>query len=98
MKINIPLQYRDYVKSFARESLDVLPEKRPWDYVIELKPTAKVVDCKVYPLSLGEEAELEKFLEENLKSGCIESSKSRISSVFFFIKRKDGSLHLAQDY
>jgi hypothetical protein len=42
--------------------------------------------------------ELDKFLEENLKSGHIRSSKSPIASAFFFIKKKDGSLHPVQDY
>jgi hypothetical protein len=84
----IPLQYRDYVKVFAKESFDALPEKRPWDHVIKLKPDAKVVDCKIYPLSLGEQAELDKFLEENLKSGHIRSSKSPMASAFFLSRRK----------
>jgi hypothetical protein len=35
--------------------------------VIKLKPDAKAVDCKIYPLLLGEQMELNKFLEENLK-------------------------------
>jgi hypothetical protein len=94
----IPSQYRDYVKVFAKESFDALPEKRAWDHAIELKPDAKVVDCKIYPLSLGEQAELDKLLEENLKSGRIRSSKSPMASAFFFIKKKDGSLHPIQDY
>jgi hypothetical protein len=50
----IPSQYRDYVKVFAKESFDALPEKRAWNHAIELKPDAKAVDCKIYPLSLGE--------------------------------------------
>jgi hypothetical protein len=94
----IPSQYKDYVKVFAKESFDALPEKRAWDHAIELKPDAKAVDCKIYPLSLGEQAELDKFLEENLKSGRIRSSKSPMASAFFFIKKKDGSLRPVQDY
>jgi hypothetical protein len=97
-KEKIPSQYKDYVKVFAKESFDALPEKRAWDHVIELKPDAKAVDCKIYPLSLGEQAELDKFLEENLKSGRIRLSKSPMASAFFFIKKKDGSLRLVQDY
>jgi hypothetical protein len=31
-------------------------------------------------------------------SGCIRSSKSPMASAFFFIKKKDGSLHLVQYY
>ena len=38
------------------------------------------------------------FLKENLKTGRIRPSKSLISSPVFFIKKKDGSLQLVQDY
>ena len=94
----IPEQYRDYVKVFAKESFDSLPEKRPWDHAIELKPDAKAVDCKIYPLSLIEQEKLNDFLEENLKSGRIRPSKSPMASAFFFVKKKDGSLRPVQDY
>jgi hypothetical protein len=94
----IPSQYRDYIKVFAKESFDALPEKRAWDHAIKLKLDVKPVDCKIYPLSLGEQAELDNFLEENLKSGHIRSSKSPMASAFFLIKKKDGSLCPVQDY
>ena len=38
------------------------------------------------------------FLCENLAKGYISESKSPISSPFFFIKKKDGSLQPVQDY
>ena len=94
----IPEQYRDYVKVFAKESFDTLPEKRPWDHAIELKPDAKAVDCKIYPLSLDEQKKLDEFLDENLKTGRIRPSKSPMASAFFFVKKKDGSLRPVQDY
>lgn len=94
----VPEQYREYIKVFAKESFDRLPQKRPWDHAIELKPDSKAVDCKIYPLSQTEQGELTKFLEENLKSGRIRPSKSPMASAFFFIKKKDGSLRPVQDY
>jgi Reverse transcriptase (RNA-dependent DNA polymerase) len=42
--------------------------------------------------------ELNTFLEENLSSGRIRPSQSKITSPFFFIKKKDGRLRLVQDY
>jgi Reverse transcriptase (RNA-dependent DNA polymerase) len=41
---------------------------------------------------------LDTFLEENLSSGRIRPSQSKIASPFFFIKKKDGKLRLVQDY
>jgi hypothetical protein len=93
----IPEQYRDFVKVFAKESFDSLPDKRPWDHAIELKPGSKAVDCKIYPLSLDVQGKLNEFLEENLKSGRIRPSKLPMASAFF-IKKKDRTLRLVQDY
>jgi len=41
---------------------------------------------------------LDFFLEENLCTGRICLSKSPIAAPVFFIKKKDGSLQLVQDY
>ena len=88
----VPQQYREYLKVFAKESFDRLPEKRPWDHAIKLKPDSKSVDCKIYPLSQMEQEKLNEFLDENLKSGRIRPSKSPMASAIFFVKKKDGSL------
>ena len=56
------------------------------------------MNCKVYPLSSEEQKELDAFLEENLRSGRIRSSKSPMASPFFFVKKKDGKLRPVQDY
>jgi len=53
---------------------------------------------KVYPLSPLEQTELDTFLEENLRTRRIRPSKSPIAALVFFIKKKDGSLRLVQDY
>src|SRR5258707_154966 len=42
--------------------------------------------------------ELNEFLRENLANRCIHLSKSLIRAPVFFIKNKEGSLHLVQDY
>ena len=52
----------------------------------------------MYPLSLAEQKELDKFLRKNLESGWIRPSKSPMASPVFFIKKKDGTLQLIQDY
>jgi len=50
------------------------------------------------PLAPVEQKQLDEFLEENLKSQRICLSKSPMASPVFFIKKKDGSLCLIQDY
>ena len=83
---------------FAKEDFNILPEHRKWDHVIELIPGAESKSSKVYPLSLLEQVELDAFLEKNLRTGRIQLSKSPMAALMFFIKKKDGSLHLVQDY
>jgi len=83
---------------FAKEDFDILPEHRQWDHAIELVPGSEPKSLKVYPLSLVEQMELNAFLEENLHTGRIRPSKSPMAAPVFFIKKKDGSLRLVQDY
>src|SRR3954465_646745 len=66
--------------------------------MIELVPGAQPIDCKIYPLSLEEQKQLDEFLKENLESGRIRPSKSPMASPFFFVKKKDGKLRPVQDY
>jgi len=75
-----------------------LPPKRPWDHTIELTLGALLKDCKVYPLSIREQEELDKFLDEHLKTEHIRSLKSPCTTSFFFVKKKDGFLQPIQDY
>ena len=86
----------DYIKEvrdvFSAAEFDQLPERRPWDHVIELTPGFKPVNRKVYPLNPKEQQALDEFLNENLHNGRIRSSKSPMASPFFFIKKKDGTL------
>ena len=52
----------------------------------------------MYLLSENEQKELDEFLEENLQTGRIKESKSAMTSLFFFVKKKDGKLQLVQNY
>ena len=80
------------------ESFDELPDQKKWDHAIELVPAAQMLITKVYPLPPVKQKQLDDFLEENLKSRCIYPPKSPMASLVFFIKKKDGSLCLIQDY
>jgi hypothetical protein len=62
----------DYVKMFGQvfseEGFAKLPNRKPWDHAIELAPSAQPKGCKVYLLSVKEQAELNVFLTENLET------------------------------
>lgn len=49
-------------------------------------------------MNTQEQKALDKFLEENLRTGQIRTSKSPMAAPFFFIKKKDGKLRPVQDY
>jgi hypothetical protein len=94
----VPDYLHDFEDVFAEESYDALPERKQWDHAIELVPDAQARNCKIYPLSPLEQKGLDEFIEESLASGRIRSSKSPMAAPCFFIKKKDGSLRLIQDY
>src|SRR6266403_479226 len=90
----VPKEYHMFGKVFSEEESQRFPESRPWDHVIELLPDApRTLDCKVYPLTPGEQDSLDRFINEHLSKGYIHPSKSPYASPFFFIKKKDGQLH-----
>ena len=91
---------KDFSPVFQQSGFNELPPRRSWDHAIELKPGSDLtpVTSKVYALSPSEQIELDKFLEENLKTGRIRPSKSPMASPFFFVKKKCGALRPVQDY
>jgi len=88
----------EFQSVFAKEDFDILPKHCKWDHAIELIPGAEPKSSKVYPLFPLEQTELDAFLEENLRTRRIQPSKSPVAAPVFFIKKKDGSLQLVQDY
>ena len=95
----VPSQYHTHAKVFSEEAAHCFPTSREWDHAIDLKPdTPTTLDCKVYPLSLGEDDALQTFLSENLDKGYIRPSKSPYAFPFFFIKKKNSDLRPVQDY
>ena len=95
----VPEEYRRHVKVFSEQESERLPEHKPWDHAIDLLPGApETMRTKIYPMSINEQAELDKFLAESLRKKYIQPSKSPIASPVFFIKKKDGKLRLVQDY
>ena len=75
-----------------------MPQHKPHDHGIELKEDSELSRSKAYPMSPNEQEELNNFIQDNLKKGYIHPSESEMSSPVFFIKKKDGSLCLVQDY
>jgi len=89
---------REFESVFAKEDFDILPEHRQWDHAIELILGSEPKSSKVYPLSPVQQKELDSFLEENLYTRRICLFKSPMAAPVFFIKKKNSSFQLVQDY
>src|SRR5258708_18637175 len=94
----IPECYKDFTDIFSEEAFAHLPPHKAWDHAIELHPDAKLPRGRMFPLSPAEQKELDAFLRENLANRQICLLKSPIGAPVFFVKKKEGSLHLVQDY
>src|SRR5260221_11984405 len=82
----------------TKAAFDELPPQKVWDHAIDLSPGTELPHSRTFPLSPAEQKELDDFLRENLVNGHIHPSKSPMGAPVFFIKKKDGLLHLVQDY
>jgi hypothetical protein len=89
----VPTSLHTYADIFSEMAFDSLPERRKWDHAIELEREPSPGFCKVYPMTLTEQTEMDAFPEEALATGHIRQSKSPLGAPVFFIKKKDGELH-----
>ena len=94
----VPQELLNYKDVFDKVMAEWFPESWPWDHAIDLKEDFVPLDCKVYPMTLPEQAELNKFINANLAKGYIRPSKSPMALPFFFVSKKDGKLCPCQDY
>jgi hypothetical protein len=95
----VPKYLHDFGDVFADDGLNQLPPSQSGiDHRIETKPGFIPKSSKLYPLSPKETKAVKAFLDEHLKKDFIQPSKSPQASGFFFIGKKDGSLHPCQDY
>ena len=94
----LPDWCRDFEDVFSKKTHDKLPPHRPYDHVIDLKPSFTLKIAKIYSLNPQEMEMCKAFVEEHLKTGRIVPSKSPQASPFFFVPKKDGTLRPYQDY
>ena len=95
----VPPHYHKWRKVFSKTEVARFPEHQPWDIAIDFTEDApKSLDCKIYPLTIAEQGQLDDYIKENLEKGYIQPSKSQYSSPFFFVGKKDGKLHPVVDY
>ena len=57
-----------------------------------------MLNCKTYPLGPEQQQLLNEFLKTHLEKGYIRPSKSPYTSLFLFVRKKDGKWRPVQDY
>ena len=97
-EVPVPDFCTNFADVFSEKTYNQLPPHRMFDHVIDLKDTFILKITKVYPLNLAKKKAYKAFVEEHLKTGHIVPSKSPQATPFFFIPKKDGTLHACQDY
>ena len=94
----LPGWCKDFEDVFSEKTHKKLPPHRPYNHVIDLKPSFTPKIAKVYPLNPLEMETCKAFVKEHLKTGRIILSKLPQASPFFFIPKKDDTLRPCQDY
>jgi len=77
---------------FSEEAFEKLPEHRKWDHGIKLNAGSEPIRSHVYLMVRNEAVELDKFIEENLRTGKIRPWQSPMATPVFFIKKNNSDL------
>jgi len=94
----VPKKFHQWLKVFGKVESERMPVRKVWDHAMDLKEDFKASKAKVYPLSRNERDEVQGFVEEHLKKGYIQPSKSQQTSPVFFVGEKDGGKQMVMDY
>jgi hypothetical protein len=89
-QVTLPEEFKQHMALFSDEEAKTFPPSQPWDHKIELtKDTPASFNQKIYPMSLKEQEEENKFLDENLAKGYIKPSDSPYGFSTFMVPKKD---------
>ena len=94
----VPRRFWKWKKVFRKKKSERMPVQKTWDHTIELKEGFVLKKRKVYSLSREEREEVQAFVEDQLRKGYIQLSKSPQTSPVHFVAKKDGTCRMVQDY
>ena len=98
LKKLMPKRFWKWKKVFEKKKSERMSVQKAWDHAIELKEGFTPKKGKVYSLSREEKEEVQVFIENQLRKGYIQPSKSPQTSPVHFVAKKDGTRRMVQDY
>jgi len=94
----VPKRFWKWKKIFEKKNSERMPVRKVWDHAIELKEGFTPRKRKVYLLSRKERKEVQAFVEDQLRKGYIQPSKSPQMLLVHFVAKKDKTKRMVQDY
>ena len=98
LKKLVPKRFWRWGKVFRKRKSKRIPVQKTWDHAIELKEGFTPKKEKMYSLSREEREEVQVFVEDQLRKGYIQPSKSPQTSPVHFVAKKNGTQRIVQDY
>jgi len=86
----VPRRFWKWKRVFRKKESERMPVQKTWDYAIELKEGFMPKKGKVYLLSREKREEVQSFVEDQLRKGYIQPSKSPQTLPVHFVAKKDG--------
>jgi hypothetical protein len=87
-KVVLPPEYQEFTKVFKERETGKLPERRPWDHAINLKPDFKPMRKPHYQMGFEDEERTMKWIHEMKAKGFIRPTNSPMTSPLFWIEKK----------
>lgn len=90
--------YLDLAEAFSKSKALSLPPHRPYDGAIDFLPGATLPKSRMYSLARHKCEAIEHYILDALSAGLIRPCTSPMRAGFFFVERKDETLHPCIDY
>ena len=94
----LPDRYAQFADVFSKREAESLPEHRPYDHKIVLEEPLPNSYSPLYKSNLEELEAIKKFVQDQLRHGWIDHSRSPFASPVLCVRKSNGSLRICVDY
>jgi len=94
----VPQKFHRWLKVFEKAESERMPVRKPWNHAINLREDFIPRKGRTYLMLREEKEEVREFVEEQLRKGYFQPSKSSQTLPVFFVGKKDEKKRIVQDY